>query len=199
MVAVVIVGLVISGLIRSLRLRRPHRSDFRAPDRRRPWGAALRCAWHDAPPDEVAPPARAWSAAPPGAIAILEQDGERVMVLSGEIDVVAVQAFEARMGFAGQAPSTSVAVADVTAVTFIDCCGLGFLVRCTQSARDSGQRPVLRGTTAPVERVLRLTGLTSLFDTDRFRTGRRGSEPPACSTRPRLTIPPGGDHADPRP
>jgi hypothetical protein len=127
-VLAVVVGLVIGGHIRSLRLGRPHRSDLRAPDRRRRRGDPLRCTRHDAPPGDVAPPARAWSAAPPGAIAILQQDGDRVMVLSGEIDVGAVQAFEARIGFAGQAPSpaASVAVADVTAVTFIDCCGLGF-------------------------------------------------------------------------
>jgi anti-sigma B factor antagonist len=102
------------------------------------------------------------------------------MILSAEIDVVTAQAFEARMGSVGQAPppAASVAVADVTAVTFIDCYGLGLLVRCTQSTRDSGQRPALRGTTPPVERLLRLTGLTALFDRDRFGPGRRGSGPP---------------------
>jgi anti-sigma B factor antagonist len=93
------------------------------------------------------------------------------MVLSGEIDVDTVQAFEARTGSAGPAPSpaTSVAVVDVTAVTFIDCYGLGFLMRCTQSARGPGRRPLLRGPTPPVQRVLGLTGLTALFDTDPHR------------------------------
>jgi anti-anti-sigma factor len=167
--AVVIVGLVLGGLTRSVRPRRPHRSDLRTPDRRRRWGAALRCARHDALPAAVALPAHA--PAPPGTIALLEENGVRVMVLSGEIDVGTVQAFEARTGSARPAPSpaTSVAVADVTAVTFIDCDGLSFLVRCTQAVRASGRRPLLRGPTPPVERVLRLTGLTALFDTDPHR------------------------------
>jgi anti-anti-sigma factor len=183
---VVIVGLVIGALARPVRPRRPHRSDLRTPDRCRRWGAALRCARHDALPAAAALPAHAWAAAPPGTIAILRQNGERVMVLSGEIDVDAVQAFEARTGSAGPAPSltTSVAVADVSAVTFIDCYGLGFLVRCTQSARESGRRPVLRGPTPPVQRVLGLTGLTALFDPDRIESGRgRSGLPPAPTGR----------------
>ena len=169
--AVVLVGLVIGVLTRSVRPRRPHRSDLRTPDRRRRWGAARRCARQDARPAAAALPAHAWSPAPPGTIAILQQNGERVLVLSGEIDVNTVQAFEARTGSAGPAPSptTSVAAADVTAVTFIDCYGLGFLVRCTQAARASGRRPLLRGPTPPVQRVLQLTGLTALFDTDPHR------------------------------
>jgi len=108
------------------------------------------------------------------------------MVLSGEIDVQTVQAFEARTGSAGQArsPMTSVAVADVSAVTFIDCYGVGFLVRCIQSARASGHRPILRGPTPPVQRVLRLTGLTALFDPDRTESGRgRPGLPPAPTGR----------------
>jgi len=111
----------------------------------------------------------AWTSLPtPGTIALLEQDGEPVLVLAGEIDASTVQAFEARRGHPHQVPPAmpSVAVADVPAVTYIDCCGLGLLVRCTQAARASGRRPVLRGPTPPVQRALRLTGLTALFDTD---------------------------------
>ena len=90
----VVVGLVIGGLTRSFGLRRPHRQDLRPPDRRRRWGAALRCARHDALPAAVALPAH--TPAPPGTIALLEENGERVLVLSGEIDMSTVQAFEAR-------------------------------------------------------------------------------------------------------
>ena len=163
-------------------------------------GDCLRCARHDALP-AAALPGHAWSPAPPGTIAILQQNGERVMLLSGEIDVDTVQAFEARTGSAGSAPlpSTSVAVADVTAVTFIDCYGLSFLVRGTQAARASGRRPILRGPTPPVQRVLRLTGLTALFSTDCIEFERRPLRAPARSARPRLTSLPGSDHADPRP
>jgi anti-anti-sigma factor len=96
----VIVGLVISDRFRSARPRGPHRSDLRTLDLRRQWRDALPCARHEALP-ATAPPAHAWSAAPPGAIALLQQNDERVMVLSGEIDVDTVQAFEARMGFTG--------------------------------------------------------------------------------------------------
>ncbi len=56
-----------------------------------------------------------------------------MLVRSGEIDMSTVQAFEARSGCPLQvlSPITSAAVADVTAVTFIACSGLSFLVRCT--------------------------------------------------------------------
>ena len=94
-----------------------------------------------------------------------------MLVRSGGIDMSTVQAFEARSGCPLQvlSPITSAAVADVTAVTFIDCSGPSFLVRCTQAARASGRRPLLRGPTPPVQRVLRLTGFTTLFDTDPHR------------------------------
>lgn len=165
----VVVGLVVTGLTCAIQPGRLHRSDLRTPGGPRRWGAALRCARRH-PLSVVAPAAHAWSTAPSGRIAVLQRDGERVMVLSGEIDAHTVQTFEARTGSVGQATSstTPVTVVDTTAVTFIDCCGLSLLVRCTQSARDAGRWPVLHVLTPPVHRLLPLTGHTTLFSTDRM-------------------------------
>lgn len=163
----VVVGLVVTGLTCAIRPGRLHRSDLRTPRGPGRWGAALRCARRD-PLSVVALAAHAGSTAPSGSIAVLQRDGERVLVLSGEIDVHTVQTFEARTGPVGQGRSstTPVTVVDTTAVTFIDCCGLNLLVRSTQSARDAGRRPVLHGLTPPVHRLLQLTGHTTLFSTD---------------------------------
>ncbi|MFH9352183.1 STAS domain-containing protein [Kitasatospora sp. NPDC017646] len=50
-------------------------------------------------------------------------------------------------------------VLDLSEVTFMDCSGLGVLVRARNQADRSGRRLVLRGIGRPVTRLLELTGL----------------------------------------
>ncbi|QEV03270.1 STAS domain-containing protein [Streptomyces viridifaciens] len=50
-------------------------------------------------------------------------------------------------------------VLDLSEVTFMDCSGLGVLVRARNQADRSGRRLVLRGIGRPVDRILKLTGL----------------------------------------
>ena len=92
----------------------------------------------------------------PGAISLVDEGGVRVLRLCGEIDSTVVAAYEDAT--AGQA-----AVVDASRVTFLDCRGLGLLVRRTQEARRSGQRPVLRHPARIVRRVVDIAGAGGLF------------------------------------
>jgi anti-anti-sigma factor len=98
--------------------------------------------------------------AAPGAIAVVEEDGVRVLRLSGEIDSQVVAAYD---GPAAPVLPAGAAVIDASAVTFLDCRGLGFLVRQTGAARRAGGRPVLRRPTRIVQRVIEMTGAGGCF------------------------------------
>jgi anti-anti-sigma factor len=97
-----------------------------------------------------------------GAIAIVEEGGERVIRLSGEIDSQVVAAYE-------ESP-TALAdrfrpadVIDASAVTFLDGRGLRFLIRRTRASRRAGGRPVLRHPARVVRRVVDMAGAADLF------------------------------------
>ena len=92
----------------------------------------------------------------PGAISLVDEEGVPVLRLCGEIDSTVVEAYDDAA--AGQA-----AVVDASRVTFLDCRGLGLLVRRTQDARRAGQRPVLRRPARIVRRVVDIAGAGSLF------------------------------------
>ena len=96
--------------------------------------------------------------AAPGAIAVVEEDGVRVLRLTGEIDSQVVAAYDGPAVL-----SAGAAVIDASAVTFLDCRGLGFLVRQTGAARRAGGRPVLRRPTRIVRRVIDIAGAGSCF------------------------------------
>lgn len=112
---------------------------------------------------------------PAGSITVTQQDGRRVMILVGEIDLAVVQEFEQTTTAAdGQSPGTSwssdvTTVFDLSAVTFINSAGLSFLIRHQQHAQHAGQRSLLREPPRPVERVLRMTGVDTLFESPRPR------------------------------
>ena len=95
---------------------------------------------------------------PAGFIAVEEEGGVAVLRLRGEIDQVAVAAYDRAHG-AGTAP----AVIDTSAVTFLDCRGLRFLVRQGAAARQAGCAPALRRPPRVVRRVLDVTGAQDLF------------------------------------
>ncbi|MFD8708639.1 STAS domain-containing protein [Kitasatospora sp. NPDC059648] len=64
-------------------------------------------------------------------------------------------------------------VLDLSQVTFMDCSGLGVLVRARDQADRSGRRLVLRGVGRPVAQLLKLTGLACrLTPVPRPSTGR---------------------------
>ena len=93
-----------------------------------------------------------------GCIGLADEAGTPVLMLRGEIDSAAVEAFDDRaLTIAGPA------VIDVSGVTFLDCRGLGLLVRLARAARRRGARPVLRRPPRMVRRVLDLAGAADEF------------------------------------
>lgn len=96
---------------------------------------------------------------PAGTINVEQEGGVAVLRLRGEIDEVAVAAYDRAHTCGGTAP----AVIDASAVTFLDCRGLRFLVREGAAARRSGCVPALRRPPRVVRRVLDATGARALF------------------------------------
>lgn len=94
-----------------------------------------------------------------GSITVEIQDGDAVVRLVGEIDAETVAAYQ-RIHSAGTDAVTAV---DLTEVRFLSSSAVSYLIRRTQSVRDRGRLPVLRGVSAPARRVLELTGAWELF------------------------------------
>lgn len=92
----------------------------------------------------------------------MDEAGERIIRLSGEIDSAVVAAYE-------QSPtaltdrSHPAQVIDASAVTFLDGRGLRFLVRRTRASTCAGGRLVLRRPARIVRRVVDLAGAADLF------------------------------------
>jgi anti-anti-sigma factor len=88
-----------------------------------------------------------------------ERGGRRVLCLSGEVDTAAVAEFYA---VHGTAPLV-VDQIDAGTVTFISSTGLAVLLRCATESGAAGRHPLLRACSRPVERLLKMSGVGSLF------------------------------------
>lgn len=93
-----------------------------------------------------------------GTIDVEDEGGIAVLRLRGEIDQVAVEAYD-RTHLAAE----PAAVFDASGVTFMDCRGLRFLLRQGAEARRAGRAPALRQPPRVVRRVLCATGSDGLF------------------------------------
>lgn len=89
----------------------------------------------------------------------LRLDPDGVLVLSGEIDTYTASELASRLG-----DEPVVAVVDLSAVTFIDSSGLRTLIEADRSRKNDGARFVLRSPSAPVQRLLEISGLSGHFD-----------------------------------
>lgn len=98
-----------------------------------------------------------------GFSADLDAEDPRVLRLSGELDIAAVDVFldAARAALAGADPVLQL---DVGEVTFIDSTGLGALVRLREDAHENGKDIRLAHVPRQMSRILDLTGLAGLFD-----------------------------------
>ncbi len=94
-----------------------------------------------------------------GCITVGWEGDNPVLRLAGDIDTDAVLAFEQ----SGVSDSHVITVVDLTDVTFLSSTGVAFVIRQTQSAREQGHLPVLRGLTHSTRRILQLTGTSALF------------------------------------
>ena len=81
------------------------------------------------------------------------------LVLAGEIDSYTAAELADRL--AGDPPAD---VLDLAAVTFIDSSGLRVLVEGHQQRIEQGKRLVLRSPSAPVQRLLEISGLAGHLD-----------------------------------
>ena len=93
----------------------------------------------------------------------LHPEDPHVLVVSGELDLAAVDQFldRARAGLDGQ-----VLTLDFAGVTFVDSTGLGALVRLREEARAGGGDVVLTHVPRQVVRILEITGLSEVFPGD---------------------------------
>lgn len=97
----------------------------------------------------------------PGSVTIEhEAGGRRVLCLSGHVDSATVAEYEKRQG---RFPVVVDAI-DARTVSFLSSAGLALMVRCcAEAAATVGRRPVLRGASAPVNRLLRAAGIEGYF------------------------------------
>jgi anti-sigma B factor antagonist len=88
--------------------------------------------------------------------------GYAVVALYDELDLAGVPGVASHLIAAVAACGPSVIV-DLAGLEFIDCCGLGVLVRVLKWTRASGGDMILADPQQHVLRILRLTGLTGVF------------------------------------
>jgi anti-anti-sigma factor len=94
-----------------------------------------------------------------GCITVGREGDTEVLRLVGDIDTDAVIAYEQ----SGVSNGRVISVVDLKDVTFLSSTGLALVIRQTQSARERGDVPVLRGLTARDRRLLQMTGIAGLF------------------------------------
>ncbi|WUV77600.1 STAS domain-containing protein [Streptomyces sp. NBC_01477] len=88
----------------------------------------------------------------------------KVLTLQGEIDLSTAPGVSARLDAATARPGTELVV-DLRAVTFMDCSGLSVLCRARERLLRGGGSVRLVVNDSAVLRLLRLTGLSQVFDT----------------------------------
>lgn len=106
--------------------------------------------------------------------------GHTVVALCGELDLADAPAVASHLIAAVAAYGPSIIV-DLAGLKFIDCCGLGVLVRVQKWARESGGDMCLVAPRPRVRRVLETTGLIGVFSVypsvDQAVTGARLARP----------------------
>ena len=107
----------------------------------------------------------------------------RVLRPEGEIDLDAVKQLHAEW-YAVAAEKPRCIIVDLSAVTFLDCTGIGLLVALLNCQRAHGGGLVLHNARPTVRRALAVTGLTDVF--------------PLTTPHPTLVPPPTGHAKFPR-
>ena len=95
-------------------------------------------------------------------LSVVGHDGLAVVALCGELDLADVPAVASHLIAAVAACGPSIIV-DLAGLDFIDCCGMGMLVRVLRWTRDSGGEMSLAAPQQRVRRVLSVTGLIDVF------------------------------------
>ncbi|RAY17188.1 anti-sigma factor antagonist [Actinomadura craniellae] len=87
-----------------------------------------------------------------------------VVELAGELDVAALPLFHQEIERVCAGTPAPRVIIDLSAVTFMDSCGLGGLVRAWKQIGGPGGRLVLAGVNGRVREVLRITGMLAAFE-----------------------------------
>jgi anti-anti-sigma factor len=97
---------------------------------------------------------------------------QRVVVkLSGELDLAVAGTLQAALDAAR--PAAELVLLDLTALTFMDCAGIGVLVEEQQRAQADGYSVVVTGASGEVADLLALTGLDEQLGDADARWARR--------------------------
>jgi anti-sigma B factor antagonist len=93
-------------------------------------------------------------------------NGHQVINVTGEIDICSAPMVHAYLRKATDicAGRGRDVVADLSGVTFMDATGLSVLLRADHHARRTGRRLRVAAPTAPITRLLDITGLDTYFD-----------------------------------
>jgi len=94
---------------------------------------------------------------------VVDEGGQSVVVVKGEIDLSVVDVLWKTMGEAAVGGSL---VLDVAGVTFMDSAGVNLLLRVRQRLGDVPEAVVLRHPSATVRRVLEMAGVTGCLTLD---------------------------------
>jgi anti-anti-sigma regulatory factor len=94
-----------------------------------------------------------------GAVTIGHDDSGPVLVLAGEVDLVAVRAFEDAHG----AAEITVTALEAGEVTLLSATAVSLMLRVVNSARAGGRTVPLRRSNDHVDRVLRILGVAGSF------------------------------------
>ncbi len=99
---------------------------------------------------------------PSGSIVVVTEEGRTVAHLNGDVDA----ALLASLGGTDVLDGQGVVAVDVSRLGYIDSMGLTLLVRWAQALEHSGRRPEIDGMTPRFAKVLRVSGLASMFGVD---------------------------------
>jgi anti-sigma B factor antagonist len=88
--------------------------------------------------------------------------GHAVVTLRGELDLACTSAVTSQLAGAGDAYGPSIIV-DLAGLEFIDCRGLGALIRAAQRVRENGGEMSLVAPPPEPRHLLEMTGLINVF------------------------------------
>lgn len=89
-----------------------------------------------------------------------------VLAFAGELDMAATFKLEPQLDRLFDAPDLRHVECDLAGVTFVDSAGLGLLLALQQRARDRGIAMTIVSVSAPVRRILALSGLADVITDD---------------------------------
>jgi anti-anti-sigma factor len=95
-----------------------------------------------------------------------DEDGNAVLAVHGELAVDTTALLTSAIDGALRAPETDGLCLDLSDVTFLDSYGLRALIQGSRSATDDGNRFWLRHPSAPVSRILTMTGVGDVIEVE---------------------------------